>query len=41
MLNKMPGRITAGMKTSKGIVWPQPMNDHEGHMRSAPSRKPM
>src|ERR1700722_19337531 len=36
-----PGRITAGTKTSNGMVWPQLWNDHDGHIRSAPSRNPM
>ena len=41
MLKIRPGRRTAGTKTSNGIVWPQLWNDHDGQIRSAPSRKPM
>ena len=41
MLKMRPGKITAGRKTSSGMVWPQPVNSHDGMMRSAPSSQPM
>ena len=40
-LKMMPGKMTAGRNTSKGMVWPKPVNSQLGMMRSAPSSQPM
>ena len=41
MLKMRPGKITAGRKTSRGRVWPQPTHSQLGMIRRAPSSQPM
>ena len=33
--------MTAGRKTSSGMVWPKPVHSQDGMMRRAPSSHPM
>ena len=40
-LKMMPGRTTAGIVTSSGMVWPKLWKLHAGKIRSAPSKNPM
>ena len=41
MVKMMPGKTTAGRKTSSGTVWPQKASSQDGMMRRAPSSQPM